>query len=223
MNRERLLETVGRPARLKLLHELKRTPAGLSVGELSERLGMSYMGIKGLCQDLEKGGLLDTWRTAQKRGRPRMSYRLTPRAQELFPAASNALTIELLQTAQSLYGASAPEKLLLVTFQRITEAYRARLRGETVRDRAESLARLRDAEGCMSRLEEGLGGEVRIVEHHSPILDLLHTFPLVARLETELFSTLVGCPVRREESGVSGLYQAIFRIDAPEEAGKSAI
>ena len=62
----------------------------------------------------------------------------------------------------------------------------------------------------MSRCEEMPGGGLRIVEHHSPILDLLHTFPLVARLETELFQQLLGSPVRREEAAVSGQYQVIF-------------
>ncbi len=92
MNRQRLLETVGRSARLKVLNELKRTPHGLPVAELAERLGMSYMGVKDVCTDLQKRGLLDTWRQPQKLGRPHMLYRLTQRAHDLFPTASNAMT-----------------------------------------------------------------------------------------------------------------------------------
>lgn len=213
MTRQRLLETVGRSARLKVLNELKRTPNGLAVGDLAERLGMSYMGVKDLCLDLEKRGLLDTWRLRQKIGRPHMLYRLTGRAHELFPETSNALTIELLEAAQKLYGSTAPEKLLLVTFQKETERYRERLRGDTVRERAQSLAKLRDAAGHMSGCEDAAAeGTCQIVEHHSPLRDVLQAFPLVARLETELFQKLLGAPVRREETGVSGLYQATFRI-----------
>jgi predicted ArsR family transcriptional regulator len=212
MSRQRLLETVGRSARLKVLNELKRTPHGLPVADLAGRLGMSYMGVKDLCIDLEKRGLLDTWRQPQKLGRPHMLYRLTARAHELFPAASNALTIELLEAAHQLYGAAAPEKLLHITFQRQAEQWRERLRGETVRERAESLVRLRDAAGHMSELQTGEQGELRIVEHHSPILDVLHAFPLVAKLESDMIQRLLGAPVRREEAGVSGLYQVTFWI-----------
>src|ERR1700761_9827978 len=106
--KQRLLESVGRSARLKVLNELKRTTKGLPVADLAGRLGMSYMGVKDLCIDLEKRGLLDTWRQPQKLGRPQMLYRLTPRAHELYPTASNALTIELLLAALHLYGPTAP-------------------------------------------------------------------------------------------------------------------
>jgi predicted ArsR family transcriptional regulator len=55
-------------------------------------------------------------------------------------------------------------------------------------------------------------GEVRIVEHHSPILDLLRAFPTVARLEGDMIQRLVGVPVRREETNASGLFCVTFRL-----------
>jgi predicted ArsR family transcriptional regulator len=209
--KQSLIEQVGRSARLRVLNELKRSQ-GLSVTDIAERVKMSYMGVKGICLDLEKRGLLDTWRHPQKIGRPRMLYRLTHRAHELFPETSNAMTIDLLKTAQKLFGATAPEKLLLVLFQQKGELYTARVRGETIAERAEALAKLRDQEGCMAELEEGERDELRIVEHHSPMLDLLRAFPIIARLECEIFQRVLGPPVRREESTASGLFCATFFI-----------
>ena len=60
--KQRLIQTVGRSARLKVINELKRSPAGLCVDDLATRLGMSYMGIKELCLDLKKRRLPDTRR-----------------------------------------------------------------------------------------------------------------------------------------------------------------
>ena len=40
--------------------------------------------------------------------------------------------------------------------------------------------------------------------------DLLRAFPIVAKLEMEMFARLLGTAVRREESSVSGLYCATF-------------
>lgn len=205
---QRLLQTVGRSARLKVLNEIKRTQ-GIAVGEIAERLGMSYMGVKDLCTDLARKGLLDTWREPQAKGRPRMLYRLTPRAHDLFPTASNGATIAVLEAAQKLYGATAPEKLLLVLFQRKAEEYMAKLKGDTLAERVKSLVRLRDMEGYMSEMAED---ELQIVEHHSPILDLLHAFPIVARLEGEMFRRILGVPVRRVEETVSGLYCCTLHI-----------
>ena len=150
--KQRLIQQVGRSARLRLLNELKRTQ-GLCVSDLAERLGMSYMGVKGICLDLHKRGLLDTWRQPQKLGRPLLLYRLTQRAHDLFPTASNEMTILVLEVAQKLYGAAAAEKLLLVVFQKRTEQYAARLKGDTPAERAKWLARLRDHDGCMSEFE----------------------------------------------------------------------
>jgi len=205
---QRIIQQIGRSQRLKIINELKRTQ-GLPVRDLADRLGMSYMGVKDMCVDLERRGFLDTWRQPQKLGRPLMLYRLTRRAHELFPVASNPMTIEVLEAAQKLFGAAAPEKLLLIVFQRKAEHYETRLKGGTLGERAKWLARLRDHEGYMSNCETE-GGEIRIVEHHSPILDLLRAFPLVTRLEAEMFSRVLGVPVRRQEHSASGLFCATF-------------
>jgi predicted ArsR family transcriptional regulator len=66
----------------------------------------------------------------------------------------------------------------------------------------------------MSECETDDAGAVRIVEHHSPILDLLRAFPLVAKLETDMFQRLVGTEVLREETNASGLFCATFRLAA---------
>ena len=208
--KQRLIQQVGRSARLRVMNELKRTQ-GLCVADLAGRLGMSYMGIKGVCVDLEKRGLLDTWRSPQPIGRPLMLYRLTERAHDLFPTTSNAMTLDVLAAAQKLFGPTAAEKLLLVTFQKQTAEYAARVKGATLGERGKGLARLRDHDGYMAECGAGEdGGGVRIVEHHSPILDLLRAFPLIARLEGEMFARLLGVAVRREETSASGLFRATF-------------
>jgi predicted ArsR family transcriptional regulator len=209
--KQRLIQQVGRSARLRVLNELKRTQ-GLCVTDLAARVGMSYMGVKGICLDLQKRGLLDTWRHPQKVGRPLLLYRLTQRAHDLFPTTSNEMTIHLLEAAQKLYGLAAPEKLLLTLFQKQTEQYSKRLNGESIAERAKWLARLRDHDGYMSGLETDENAPLRIVEHHSPILDLLRAYPVIAKLESDMFQQLLGVAVRREESTASGLYRATFTI-----------
>src|SRR5258708_17692791 len=139
--KERLLQQVGSSARLRVLNELKRTQ-GLCVTDLAERVGMSYMGAKGVCLDLEKRGLLDTWRQAQKIGRPHLLYRLTQRAHDLFPTESNALTIDTLEAARKLFGATAPDKLLLVVFQKKAEEYPTKFKANTPARRAKRLPTL---------------------------------------------------------------------------------
>jgi predicted ArsR family transcriptional regulator len=121
------------------------------------------------------------------------------------------MTIALLENAKALFGPAAPEKLLFSVFQKKAEAYKAKVKGETIADRAGKLARVRDAEGHMAEMEHN-AALIRIVEHHCPINDLLKAFPIVARLEAELFTRVLGVAVQREEARASGLYRCVFTL-----------
>ncbi len=216
---QKLIAEIGKSQRLEILNLLKRT-RGLSVNELADKLDMSYMGIKQHCVELEHDGYLDTWRRPKPVGRPEMLYRLTKRAHELFPVTSNELTLQILESARKLYGPASAEKLLFTVFQEKTKGYQARVKGSTPLERAKSFARIRESEGHMSQLEtpESPSHERHaapaIVEHHSPILDLLTAFPIVARLEADMFQAVLGARVRREETSVSGLYYCTYRLTA---------
>src|SRR3989475_12599731 len=118
---QRLLAEIGRTQRLEILNSLKRTK-GMSVNELVERMGMSYMGIKQHCLTLQRDGYLDTWRRPQKMGRPEMVYRLTRRSHDLFQADSHQLTLDLLKSTEEIYGPNAPEKLLYSIFEKKSAA-----------------------------------------------------------------------------------------------------
>ncbi len=213
---QKLIAAVARSARLRVLNLLKRTQ-GLSVQEIADHLGMSYMGIKDLTTDLEKRGLLDVRREPRavgvgNSGRPRMIYRLTGRAHELFPVASNPLTLDLLDAAKKLFGPASAEKLLMLVWQQKTEALFEKVKGPDPDSRADALARARDAAGHMAELEKGSDGRLRIIEHHCPFLDVLRAYPVVARLEVELFRRLLGVSVERHEENAAGLYRAEFVI-----------
>jgi predicted ArsR family transcriptional regulator len=201
---QRLLAEIGRTQRLEIVNALKRS-RGLSVNELVDRMRMSYMGIKQHCLTLQRDGYLDTWRRPQKMGRPEMVYRLTRRAHDLFQADSNRFTLELLDSVQSIYGPNAPEKLLYNLFERKCANLKEKVKGETVADRAKSLAKIRDTEGYMSQFVTDDGGP-QILECHTPLQNVLDKYPIIGRLEQEMFEQLLGTRVRRQETRNSGLY-----------------
>ena len=205
------ISEVGRSQRMRIIETLKKTQ-GLSVNELGERLKLSYMGVKQHCEELGRQGYVDTWRRPKPVGRPEMVYRLTPKAQIFFPTASNSATIEILNAANRLYGHAAAEKLLYSVFTAKTDGYMRRLSGQTVLELAEMLAKIRDHEGYMS--EVWSREQIVLVEHHSPILDLVDAFPLIRRLEREMFERILGVRVEREEERASGLYRCTFTLQS---------
>jgi predicted ArsR family transcriptional regulator len=207
---QRLLSEIGRTQRLEILNSLKRT-RGMSVNQLVDKMKMSYMGIKQHCLTLQRDGYLDTWRRPQKMGRPEMVYRLTRRSHDLFPSESNGFTLELLKSVREIYGTNAPEKLLYNVFERKTAALKAKTKGQTVADLAKWLVKVRDTEGHMAQflIDEKDGGP-QILECHSPIMNLIEKYPIVGRLEQDMFASILGVPVRREETRNSGLYECAF-------------
>jgi predicted ArsR family transcriptional regulator len=144
-------------------------------------------------------------------GRPEMVYRLTRRTHDLFPSDSNQFTLELLKSVQDSYGPNAAEKLLYNVFERKTATLKSRVKGDTVEERAKWLTRVRDNEGYMSQFttDEKEGGP-QILECHSPVLNLIDRYPIIGRLEQDLFEAVLGTSVRREETRNSGLYECAF-------------
>ncbi len=206
---QRLIAEIGRTQRLEIINSLKRS-RGMSVNELVEKMKMSYMGIKQHCLTLEGDGYLDTWRRPQKMGRPEMVYRLTRRSHDLFQADSHQFTLDLLKSVQEIYGSNAAEKLLFNIFEKKTAALKAKAKGDTVTDRAKWLARVRDGEGYMAQFTNGEEDGSKILECHSPIMNLLDRYPIVGRFEQDMFEAVLGTRVRRQMMRNSGLYECAF-------------
>jgi len=206
---QRLIAEIGRTQRLEIINSLKRS-RGMSVNELVEKMKMSYMGIKQHCLTLERDGYLDTWRRPQKMGRPEMVYRLTRRSHDLFQADSHQFTLDLLKSVQEIYGSNAPEKLLYNIFERKIAALKAKAKGHTVAERAKWLARFRDGEGYMAQFTNGEEDGPKILECHSPIMNLLDRYPIIGRFEQDMFEGVLGTRVRRQMIRNSGLYECAF-------------
>ncbi|PTX93237.1 hypothetical protein DB345_16575 [Spartobacteria bacterium LR76] len=204
---QRLLAQIGRTQRLNAINVLKRS-AGLTVRELSGELGMSYMGAKQICLDLEKDGFLQTFRRNHGVGRPEILYSLTEKAQALFPQADNTVVLSLLDQARKLFGAGAPEKLLFLYYQKLTEGYLSKL-GEVGdrTERAQKFARIRDKEGYIANVFEE---PLRIVERHHPMQGVLDTYPEIAAMEKDMFQKVLRLSVTREQSGSSPALETVY-------------
>lgn len=174
--------------------EIKRSD-GLSVGEIAERLGLSYMGIKARCLALEKSGHVTSRNQHCGSGRPRLIYRLTAKGQRLFQQDDNGLAVSLLQEAQSLFGPPAAEKLLFRHFQKRAEEHLKQLPAKpSPEERLEAFAAQREAGGHMAKVQDGC-----LVEAHVPLAGLFKAFPAALAMEEAMVSKVLGFPVRRAE------------------------
>lgn len=208
---QRLLLKVGKSRRQQVLQEIKRAGSTLAVRDLADKIGLSYMGTKEICQDLTRAGYLSVWREPVPRGRPRMLYRLTRKADELFTPESLSIALQILQAAAELYGSTAPGKLLLRYFQDLAKEAAGKIRGASAEERLRWLARWRDGLGHYATFQPG--PPAVMLERHQPLRDIFSVYPEALAMELRLLESLVGCPLQRlgdpgQEGGPSGFQLA---------------
>ena len=207
----KVIRDIAKPQWFDIVILLKRS-VGLSVAELAKELGMSYMGVKQHCIELEKRGYVDTWRRPKEIGRPEKAYRLTEKANALFPEVGSELTLEILSSIKETSGANAAEKLLFAYFQKLGRNYESKVRGETVEERGAALARLRNREGRLAEFSHDGGERFVLFEHHDPLRSVAKVFESVHRMEEKMLERVLGRPVERKEEHASGLTRITFKI-----------
>lgn len=191
----------GRGPRVEVLERIKRSAQGMTVKDLSEAMGMSYMGVKAHCVALATAGYLTTWRQSAPKGRPYLFYRLSDSGEDFFDESHHEIALDLLAQAHVLFGPNAPQKLLLMYFRSLAVRYREMMdAAETsVIERARSFARIREKEGRMSTLTEGSGGECLLKECHNPLLHLMKCYPESRAMEERMVADVIGSTVIRGE------------------------
>jgi predicted ArsR family transcriptional regulator len=209
----KFLKKVAKNPKLLILTEIKRSQ-GLSVSELCDRVGLSYMGVKQHCIALEREGYLDTWRRPKGMGRPEKAYRLTDVAQEFFPTESSNFTAEILGSIQEVYGPNAADKILFNIYKNESLKIAERVKDGTLEQKLRQLASLRDERGYMSEYYyDRDSGQHQIIEFNSPILSCMNHFPVIRDLERQMFEQILDAKIERSEERISGLFKCIFRAN----------
>jgi len=197
---------------VRIVEELKLS-GGLPVPELQRRLGGSYMGVKDQCDALIKLGYLEKWRVPRvKVGRPEVMYRLTPKADAIFPDAGTGFSLELLDAARHLFGSTAPERMLLHHFTQLKESWRPKLaKAKSLVEKATLLSALREKEGCFGRCKYDPAKGFRIEEYHHPLTPIFQVYPSAVQLELRMMEELLGTRVVRRE--IAGGRAGPSRVD----------
>jgi predicted ArsR family transcriptional regulator len=196
--------------------EVLKADGGMAVPELAAAIGMSYMGTKQHCLKLVACGYLECWRVPRTRiGRPELMYRLTPKADELFPQVGAEVTLALLEAAGRMFGETAPERIMHRYLQQQRDAWWPRLqRLKSLVERATKLAELRGRGGCLNRCCYDAEGGFRIEEFHHPLQPVFQRWPGTRGIELRMLEEMLGTKVTRRETagGRGGPARVVFEI-----------
>jgi predicted ArsR family transcriptional regulator len=205
----KILRQIAKPHWFEII-ELIKCSHGLSVGELSDALGMSYMGIKKHCLAMHKLGYLETWRRPKDVGRPEKIYRLSARLSALFPGIGDDLSLSILEAATQVESIAA-EKILFAFFRQLGETMQRDVTGASVMERAAQLAKARTDRGYFSKLITAEDASLALTEWHNPLEPLFVRFPMVERMECQMFEKLLGAHVTRRVERINAL--VCYRFD----------
>lgn len=195
-----------KPQWLATLTALKEA-GGLPVSELSRRLDSSYMTVKQHCEDLTKLEYLKRSRVPRTEiGRPEIFYRLSEKADALFPSIPAEFTLGMLDQIHRMFGENAPDRILFQHFQDQELDWKARVtKGTTLLYRAQLFAKIRSQEGHFTRcIHDAANGSLVLREFHNPLRKILAKYPRAISMEHRAIESALSCKATREASEESG-------------------
>jgi predicted ArsR family transcriptional regulator len=196
----------------RVVLEHLKVSGGLPVSELAKQVDASYMAVKQHCEELMQLGYLERSRVPRTAvGRPEIFYRLSGKADALFPDAGVAFTLKLLEELKSLFGEVAADKLLFQYFEKEGERWESHLtKFELPWQKACKLMELREKSGVYGRCEVAADESWRMVEYHHPLQRIFEVYPRALVMEQRQLEKVLGCRLLRQE--VRGGGPAVARV-----------
>jgi len=189
----------------------------LDLETLSKRLGVTKMAVHKHAKDLEERGLIERVPVRRPKGRPRLALRLAPRASNLFPKAYAGLTCSALAFIEEKLGREGVKEALRKRQGEVLRDYRGKVGGESLGQRVEELAALRDHDGYMAEAHGGGKGRFEILEYNCPVLAVAENYWEACEVERELFRKVLHAKVETTHRVVAGANVCRFLVSALKE------
>jgi predicted ArsR family transcriptional regulator len=195
--------------------KLLKTEGALDAARLARRLRLTPMAVRQHLYALEREKLVTSEERAVPIGRPAKDWRLTRRADGLFPDAYAELNVALIEAVGNAFG---PKGL-----QRVLDSREAKQRADYARrivpsaplkDRLQQLARVRSEEGYMAEVRPDGRGGFLFIENHCPICAAATACQGFCATELDLFRTVLGphASVERTEHIISGDRRCVYHV-----------
>ena len=203
---------------------LKRGTA--TAAAIADHLEVTPQGIRRHLKNLEAEGLIEHQVSHEGIGRPNYVYQLSREGREHFPDQYDQFALSLLNTVADTMGPEQVGKLLKHQWQRKAKEYREKLGDAPLKERMQTLVKLRQAEGYMAELHEAdrstetEASDVPafvITEYNCAIAHIAESYPTVCGHELAMFAiALPDCSVERTHWLVNGEHQCGYLVKAKE-------
>lgn len=171
----------------------------MTVQSLCELLSITAMAVRRHLQVLQNDGLVESRMERQSRGRPTYKYRLTSKAESLFPSGFQTLAMDLLDAVYETSGHKGIMDLLKARNRKRMGRLRERVENKDLRSRVEEVSKIFSEDGYMTEWEELPDGNFFIYQRHCALHDVANQYRQVCALEPQLMESLLDVKVTREK------------------------
>jgi predicted ArsR family transcriptional regulator len=185
------------PTREKIILLLKRK-GPTSIDDLSRELDITSMGIRQHLLSLERRGLINYITKRQGIGRPAFLYKLTEKADELFPKMYDKFLVNLFKDIEKHEGRDKVDEIFKWRKTRLLRDAREALADKkTMIEKINGLKERLDFEGYLSELSD-TNNHYNLKLYNCPVFKLANEFREMCRHDLQMFRDLLGKEVSRE-------------------------
>lgn len=171
----------------------------MTVQALCDLLGITAMAVRRHLQVLQNDGLIESRMERQSRGRPTYKYKLSAKAESLFPSGFQTLAMDLLDAVYDQSGHKGVMDLLTARNRKRMLRLKERVQGKELRDRVSEVSKIFSEDGYMTEWTELENGNFFISQQHCALHDVAKQYRQVCALEPQLMESLLGVKVTREK------------------------
>lgn len=198
--------------RTKVLERLKRSD-GLTADQLAELLGVTSMAVRKHLAALEREGYVDSTVSRRSVGRPAHVYRLSPRAEGVFPKHYDAVITDLLDDLIEIDGVDKVEELLARRGERTKRLLRRYIDPKApLSERVAGLTRAMDEIGYLASWESLDDNRFLIKLYNCAIDRVAERFPAVCRHEASMFRDVLDAEVDRSCHMLTGDHMCSYLV-----------
>lgn len=171
----------------------------MTVQELCDLLGITAMAVRRHLQVLQNDGLIESRMVRQSRGRPNYKYKLTTKAESLFPSGFQNLAMDLLDAVYETSGHKGVMDLLTARNRKRIMRLKERVDKKDLKERVAEVSKIFSEDGYMTEWEALPDGDFFIFQQHCALHDVAKQYKQVCALEPQLMQNLLGVKVTREK------------------------
>jgi predicted ArsR family transcriptional regulator len=188
----------GRSTRMEVLEMLRRK-GRCSAETIATDLGVTPNAVRQHLTNLERDGLVQSRPERSGRGRPSLMFKLTERADAVFPKRYGQLATMVLQEVQEMGGPEALDEVFARVAARHAGAIEKDLEGLDFDDKMRRVVSWIGRAGTLAEQTETAEG-LKVTIHNCPFRNTALKFPQVCTITPQLISRLTGAAVSQAES-----------------------